>query len=87
MSPLIGYYSCNALRALGYLQGLDDLRNGIIRTPLPPLQTFRDDPLRVIRCIRFASRFGFAMTPELQDTARDQSIQVISEFFWSCSPC
>ncbi|KAG8220108.1 hypothetical protein J3R82DRAFT_1128 [Butyriboletus roseoflavus] len=56
-------------------KGLNDLRNGIIRTPLPPLQTFRDDPLRVIRCVRFASRFGFAMTPELQDAARDQSIQ------------
>ncbi|KAH0838603.1 hypothetical protein J3R83DRAFT_6925 [Lanmaoa asiatica] len=56
---------------------LHDLRNGIIRTPLPPLQTFRDDPLRVIRCIRFASRFGFAMTPELQDAARDQSIQEV----------
>ncbi|KIJ68763.1 hypothetical protein HYDPIDRAFT_82132 [Hydnomerulius pinastri MD-312] len=56
-------------------KGLDDLRNGIIRTPLPPLQTFRDDPLRVIRCVRFASRFGFEMTPELQDAARDQGIQ------------
>jgi tRNA nucleotidyltransferase (CCA-adding enzyme) len=56
-------------------KGLDDLRNGIIRTPIAPLQTFRDDPLRVIRCIRFASRFGFTMTPELQDAARDQSIQ------------
>ncbi|KAF8559413.1 poly A polymerase C-terminal region-like protein [Imleria badia] len=58
-------------------KGLDDLRNGIIRTPLPPLETFRDDPLRVIRCIRFASRFGFAMTPELQDAARDESIQEV----------
>ncbi|KAF9229680.1 hypothetical protein BS17DRAFT_744049 [Gyrodon lividus] len=56
-------------------KGLDDLRNGIIRTPLPPLQTFRDDPLRVIRCVRFASRLGFEMIPELQDAARDQAIQ------------
>ncbi|KAF9243781.1 hypothetical protein BU15DRAFT_86220 [Melanogaster broomeanus] len=56
-------------------KGLDDLRNGIIRTPLPPLQTFRDDPLRVIRCIRFASRLGFEMTLELLNAARDQGIQ------------
>ncbi|KAI6136935.1 hypothetical protein F5141DRAFT_1077582 [Pisolithus sp. B1] len=56
-------------------KGLDDLRNGVVRTPLPPLETFRDDPLRVIRCIRFASRFGFEMTPELRDAARDDSIQ------------
>ncbi|KIM54232.1 hypothetical protein SCLCIDRAFT_1222195 [Scleroderma citrinum Foug A] len=56
-------------------KGLDDLRDGVIRTPLPPLQTFRDDPLRVVRCVRFASRFGFEMAPELRDAAQDKSIQ------------
>jgi len=34
--------------------GIDDLKNGIIRTPLEPLKTFVDDPLRVLRTIRFA---------------------------------
>lgn len=57
-------------------QGLDDLKNGIIRTPLPPKQTFLDDPLRVIRCVRFASRFGFELVSELQESARDGEIQV-----------
>lgn len=42
-------------------RGLDDLRAGVLRTPLPPLQTFLDDPLRVLRLIRFAARFGFAV--------------------------
>ncbi|KAI0286664.1 hypothetical protein BGY98DRAFT_1086711 [Russula aff. rugulosa BPL654] len=56
-------------------QGLDDLKNGIIRTPLPPKQTFLDDPLRVIRCVRFASRFGFELVPALQESARDGEIQ------------
>ncbi|KAI0005366.1 hypothetical protein BJV74DRAFT_762033 [Russula compacta] len=55
--------------------GLIDLKNGIIRTPLPPKQTFLDDPLRVIRCVRFASRFGFELVPELQESARDGEIQ------------
>jgi tRNA nucleotidyltransferase/poly(A) polymerase len=59
-------------------QGLDDLKNGIIRTPLPPKQTFLDDPLRVIRCVRFASRFGFELVSELQESARDSEIQVRS---------
>ena len=45
--------------------GLRASMNGIIRTPLPPNQTFSDDPLRVIRCIRFASRFGFELVSEL----------------------
>jgi len=39
--------------------GADDLKNGIIRTPLDPLRTFEDDPLRILRAIRFASRFDF----------------------------
>jgi tRNA nucleotidyltransferase (CCA-adding enzyme) len=57
-------------------QGLGDLRNGVIRTPLPPKQTFTDDPLRVIRCIRFATRFGFALVPELREAASDPAIKV-----------
>ncbi|KAG1757935.1 hypothetical protein EDB19DRAFT_1659877 [Suillus lakei] len=48
-------------------KGLDDLRNGIIRTPLPPRETFMDDPLRVIRCVRFASRFA-AQLEIIQDS-------------------
>ncbi|KAH9043849.1 hypothetical protein EDB85DRAFT_2071073 [Lactarius pseudohatsudake] len=56
-------------------QGLDDLKDGIVRTPLPPKQTFLDDPLRVIRCVRFASRFGFELVPELQESASDSELQ------------
>ena len=41
--------------------GINDLRNGIIRTPLEPLNTFLDDPLRILRTIRFASRFLFKL--------------------------
>lgn len=40
-------------------KGLDDLENKVMRTPLDPEQTFRDDPLRVLRLIRFASRLDF----------------------------
>ncbi|EZG82421.1 putative tRNA nucleotidyltransferase [Gregarina niphandrodes] len=36
--------------------GMNDLRQGILRTPLDPVQTFMDDPLRVIRVVRFASK-------------------------------
>ncbi|KAG1749677.1 uncharacterized protein EDB91DRAFT_1327149 [Suillus paluster] len=56
-------------------KGLDDLQNGIIRTPLPPRETFLDDPLRVIRCVRFASRFGFEIDPDLQQAAQLEIIQ------------
>jgi tRNA nucleotidyltransferase (CCA-adding enzyme) len=46
-------------------KGLDDLRNGIIRTPLEPLETFMDDPLRVLRVLRFASRFNYKIDTEV----------------------
>ena len=39
--------------------GLDDLEKGIIRTPLEPNITFSDDPLRIMRCVRFATQLNF----------------------------
>ena len=44
--------------------GKADLENAIIRTPLDPEQTFSDDPLRMMRAIRFSSRLNFQIEPE-----------------------
>jgi len=39
--------------------GVDDLEKGILRTPLEPAQTYSDDPLRMMRAVRFASTLNF----------------------------
>ncbi len=50
--------------------GIRDLAAGIIRTPLDPEQTYSDDPLRMLRAIRFATRLGFTIVPESLDAMR-----------------
>ena len=44
--------------------GIDDLWDGIIRTPLDPDVTFSDDPLRMMRCVRFATQLNFFIEDE-----------------------
>ncbi len=56
-------------------QGLHDLEHGIIRTPLQAYCTFMDDPLRVLRLIRFASRFGYRVDPEAEKAMKDDRIK------------
>ncbi|XVE66833.1 hypothetical protein DITRI_Ditri08aG0111400 [Diplodiscus trichospermus] len=50
-------------------RGIEDLKFGRIVTPLSPKATFLDDPLRVLRAIRFGARFGFTLDEELKKAA------------------
>ncbi|XP_077241459.1 polynucleotide adenylyltransferase family protein isoform X2 [Tasmannia lanceolata] len=56
-------------------RGMSDLKSGIIVTPLPPKTTFLDDPLRVLRAIRFGARFGFVLDEELKTAAADEEVK------------
>ena len=61
--------------------GLLDLEDGIIATPLDPDITFSDDPLRMMRCIRFATQLRFQIEEETAEALRRnaQRIKIISQ--------
>eukprot|EP00768_Dysnectes_brevis_P003002 gnl/Dysnectes_brevis/2178_a2537_1050.p1 GENE.gnl/Dysnectes_brevis/2178_a2537_1050~~gnl/Dysnectes_brevis/2178_a2537_1050.p1 ORF type:complete len:520 (-),score=132.27 gnl/Dysnectes_brevis/2178_a2537_1050:172-1731(-) len=57
--------------------GLNDLAEGVIRTPLDPLITFRDDPLRMLRAVRFSSRFAFPLVPSVTAAFTPTTVQCL----------
>ncbi|KAM0906453.1 hypothetical protein ACQ4PT_016759 [Festuca glaucescens] len=56
-------------------RGHQDLKNGLIATPSPAKATFLDDPLRVLRAIRFAARFSFTLAEDLKKAASDEEVK------------
>ena len=60
--------------------GLLDLEDGIIATPLDPDITFSDDPLRMMRCVRFATQLNFSIEDETFDalSRNRERIKIIS---------
>jgi putative nucleotidyltransferase with HDIG domain len=68
-------------RLIDPFDGISDLEKKVIRTPLDPLQTFSDDPLRMMRAIRFASQLSFAITPETFQAIKEDAprIKIVSQ--------
>lgn len=58
------FYNIHSNLVEDFTGGLADMENKLIRTPLEPFTTFTDDPLRVLRLIRFASRLDFRLGNE-----------------------
>ncbi|WVF72182.1 hypothetical protein IAT40_006994 [Kwoniella sp. CBS 6097] len=56
-------------------RGLSDLERKIACTPLPPRQTFHDDPLRILRCVRFASRFDLTIDQQVMEAIKAEDVK------------
>ncbi len=61
--------------------GIQAIEDKIIQTPLTPEQTFSDDPLRMMRAIRFATQLGFTIVPETFEAIQAQAsrIKIVSQ--------
>lgn len=61
--------------------GVKDMESLLLKTPLDPAITFSDDPLRMMRAIRFASQLGFDIDPDTFDALVDQKdrIKIVSQ--------
>ncbi len=54
--------------------GQGDLEAKLLRTPLPPMVTLADDPLRALRAVRFAVKLDFCLAPDLEDALHNPEL-------------
>ncbi len=58
------FYDTHRHAVIDWVQGLEDLKARRIRTIGDPLRRFREDPVRILRAVKFATRLGFEVDPE-----------------------
>ncbi|KAJ9472464.1 CCA tRNA nucleotidyltransferase [Diplonema papillatum] len=68
------FYNLHTQEVEDFTTGLQDLESRYVRTPLAPQETFCDDPLRLLRCVRFACRFNCEIDQAIIEAARMPSI-------------
>lgn len=72
----LGIVGSRSGELIDLFDGVDDLKQGIIKTPLEPNKTFSDDPLRMLRAIRFAAELGFYIVPETWEGIKENASRI-----------
>jgi len=58
------YYNIRTLEVLDYTSGMSDLKSGLLRVIGDPEVRYREDPVRMLRAVRFAAKLGFRIHPD-----------------------
>ena len=70
------YYNLNEKKVEDFTgKGIEDLKIGLCRTPLEAKRTFVDDPLRVLRAVRFAARYAFKLADDIGVAVEDEQVR------------
>lgn len=83
------FYNINEDKIEDFVGGVKDLNNRIARTPLDPYNTFMEDPLRILRAVRFAAKYSLEVDPKLIEMAKHPDVQnsfkkkISKERIWS----
>jgi poly(A) polymerase len=70
------FYNIADFSIIDYTNGIDDLQKRIIRVIGDPETRFAEDPVRILRAIRFAAALGFQIDPAARDAAREQAARL-----------
>ena len=71
------YYDPASDEVLDYHEGLNDIKQGLLRVIGDPAERYREDPVRMLRVVRFASKLGFEIDPAAS-SALDQHVDLLT---------
>ena len=69
------FYNINERKVEDFTKlGISDMQRRIARTPVEPYKTFMDDPLRILRTVRFSQRYDLEMAKDIEEAAKSQEV-------------
>ena len=72
------YYNLADFSVMDYVHGMDDLQAGVLRMIGDPATRYREDPVRMLRAVRFAAKLGFIIEPTTANPIRELASQLLN---------